>query len=83
MKQPLVIEGGSVKVKKDALEVLEDARKQVEAGKIVSVLIVIEEADGTITSSYQGTEDRFAQGGKLVRLGLHRLGLVTNDRPVE
>ena len=82
MKEPLVIEGGSTKVKKDALEVLEDARKMVEEGKIVSVLIVVEEANGTITSTYQGTEDRFAQGGKLIKLGLSRLGFRSNDRTV-
>ena len=83
MKEPLIIEGGSVKVKKDALDVLEDTRKMVEEGKIVSVLTVVEEADGTLTSSYQGTEDRFAQAGKLIKLGLHRLGFKTDDRKVE
>ena len=79
MKKPLVIEGGSMKVKKDALDVLEDARKLVEEGKIVSVLVVVEEANGSITSYYQGIEDRFSQGAKLVRLGLRRLGFKVDD----
>jgi hypothetical protein len=79
MKKPLVIEGGSIKVKKDALDVLEDTRKLVEKGKIVSVLTVVEEADGSITSHYQGTEDRFSQGAKLIRLGFRRLGFRVED----
>ncbi len=79
MKKPLVMEGGSVKVKKDALEILEDTRKLVEEGKIVSVLTVIERADGSITSHYQGIEDRFSQGAKLIRLGLRRLGFKVDD----
>ncbi|KKK46938.1 hypothetical protein LCGC14_3160230 [marine sediment metagenome] len=79
MKKPLIIEGGSVKVKKDALDVLEDTRKLVEEGKIVSVLTVTEKADGSITSHYQGIEDRFSQGAKLIRLGLRRLGFRVDD----
>ena len=83
MKEPLVLEGGSIKVKKDALNVLEETRKLVEEGKIVSVLTVTEEANGTITSHYQGTEDRFSQGAKLLRLGLRRLGFQTADVEIE
>ncbi len=83
MKKPLVIEGGNIKVKKDALALLEDTRKMVEEGKIVSVLTVVEEADGSITSSYQGIEDRFAQASKLIKLGLRRLGFKADEEKIE
>ena len=83
MKKPLVMEGGSVKVKKDALDILESVRKLVEEGKIVSVLIVVEEANGSITSHYQGIEDRFSQAGKLIRLGLRRLGFKVDEEKIE
>ena len=58
----------------DALEMLEEMKKKVENGEIISVLILAEQVDGCMFGSTTHTQNVFAVAGYMMLWAMKRLG---------
>ena len=63
-----------------AMDAIETLKKQVEAGEILSVLVVCERTDGEMQGVTTATQNTFAVAGYMLTWALRRLGFTNfND----
>ena len=63
-----------------AMDAIETLKKQVEAGEIMSVLMVCERTDGEMQGITTSTQNTFAVAGYMLTWALRRLGFTSfND----
>ena len=63
----------------EALQLLDDIRGQVERGEVMSVLAVMELADGTMGGASTATTNVYALYGYLMSWGLLRMGFLYSE----
>ena len=63
----------------EALELIAELKRQVEAGEIMSVLCVTERTDVLMGGSCTSTQNVFAVGGYMMCWALKRMGFVQDD----
>ena len=64
---------------KQSLELLDHFRKRIESGEILSMLIVCEQADGSMCGGTTATQNQFAVAGYMQLWAMRRLGMVGYD----
>jgi hypothetical protein len=68
-----------IKEYREALELIEELRKQVEAGEVMSVLFVAERTDGQMWGGCTTTQNVFTVAGYMLAWALRRIGFIQKD----
>jgi hypothetical protein len=63
-----------------ALKLIEDLRRQVEAGEILSVLFVAERVDDTMYGACTATQNVFAVAGYMLGWAMKRIGFEWKEK---
>lgn len=64
----------------EALQLLDDLRKQVESGEIMSILAVAERTDGAMQMASTGTQHVYSLFGYMFACGMSRMGFVQDEK---
>ncbi len=69
----------NIKEYRQALDLLEVIRKQVESGEVMSVLAICERVDGEMEGGTTATQNQFAVAGYMLTWAIRRLGFTNFD----
>lgn len=61
-----------------AIELLDDMRKKVESGEIMSLLIMAERTDGCMEGACTASQQVFSMAGYMISWAMRRMGFVEN-----
>jgi len=64
----------------ESMALIDELRKQVEAGEVLSVLFVAERTDGDLWGGCTSTQNVFALAGYMLAWALRRLGFVCDEK---
>jgi hypothetical protein len=69
----------NIKEHSQALQLLDDFKQKVEAGEIMSLIVICEGTDGSMMGGTTATQNQFAVAGYMLSWAMRRLGFTTFD----
>lgn len=63
----------------EMIELLDHVRADVEAGQLISILILSERVDGDLQGGCTSIQNAFAVAGYMLTWALHRIGFVRHE----
>ena len=63
----------------ESIKLMDELRTQVEAGEIMSILVVAERTDGHLWGGCTSTQNVFALAGYMLAWALRRMGFVYDE----
>jgi hypothetical protein len=69
----------NIKEHEQAQQLLEDFKRRISSGEVMSLLIIAEGTDGSMMGGTTSTQNQFAVAGYMLSWAMRRLGFTTFD----